>query len=57
MGFVGCHMGSHVDFGYFVSLYHWMCSCFMLVGGLCVCGCFLGFVDSYMGSHVGLEFW
>ena len=33
-GFVGSHMGSHVGFRFLVSLYHWLCSSFVFVGGL-----------------------
>ena len=33
-GFKGSHMGSHVGFRFLVSLYHWLCSSFVLVGGL-----------------------
>ena len=31
--FKGSHMGSHVGFRFLVSLYHWLCSSFVLVEG------------------------
>ena len=36
MGFMGSHMGSHMEFRFLVSFYHWLFSSysFMWLGGL-----------------------
>ena len=52
MGFKGSHMCSHVGFGILVSLYHWLSSSFVLLGGLW----FDEWLMGLMGSHVGFRF-
>ena len=53
---MGSHKGSHVGLGFLVTLYHWLCSSFMLLGGLWVSAWLMCFVGSHMGIHVGFEF-